>query len=725
MKGGIEVPLAVSGRLGQDSQYSNYAEAARQSASECRHSEAGDTAVDDTAIPAGSSEDVKIDDPMSDGVEHTSIPRTSDIKIVLIHSSDPPVTEEEDLRVAKDLSSGLDDCDVTLQERRGSPRRRLDNWILAQIEQQRSPVGLECVEARKESPSTILNLSPVSTDSPGVDARASLSSRIHAFLSDTATSMIELDEQEIPAPRILKQIHGAIRPQGSVMPDPDDQNSRCCTKAVDGSSAELDSQGAPLACGTEAGDELSDLCHTIETTLGGAQGTGTDDPYFIVRSRNTCHPTTATPESITSTVTRTRNARTEPVRQHTTPGSSTSNDRSVGLGAGDHSEAHQSCGSKRPSNRQDGRNVSSKRVQTGKGSYIDPQTSKEPSPQLSCIVSSQGCHGKDTYLSGMLRGIESHEIYICGRCYEMFPNESQRRDHKDEECERQCVLSECDQSQLSNSDSDSVIAIKHKYSAGHCRSRGKDRQSQRWRYIYALCNPDCKNVPESAIVHDVKTPHNGIITATSRPVLRRDAYPPLQEREEARQLLQEAQTALVETQARVSALTEQVERVRKESNADRLAERAEYILGRERAANTIDTLQGLLRLCREHVTSEELRNWIDDKCPPRKGKGRTDPFTNETPSRYEPEATGHSLQLGGEAVISTTSHQSTLQHTHCNVSREAPTAAIDVRTQLPMENGVLFDNGTRMFTHEYAGSNINIHFQQSSGMIEFWNWDNM
>ncbi|WPB02957.1 uncharacterized protein RHO25_007593 [Cercospora beticola] len=614
MKGGIEVPLAVPCRLGQDSQYSNHVEAARQPSNECKRSEADDTVVDDMATPAGSSEDVKIDGVLSDDAEHTSTPRPSDVNNVLVHNSAPPVIEEEEFCDVKDLSSGLDDCDVILQERQESRRRRLDDWVLAQIEQQRSPVGLDCVEAGQESPSTILNLSSVSTDSPVVFASASLYSRIHAFLSDTATSTIELDEQEVLASRMLD---GAIRPQGSIMSNPDDQNSRCCTKAVNGSSIESDLPVSPSACGTEAGDEPSDLCYTIETILGGAQGkgTGTDDSCFIVQSRNTCRATTANPESITSIVTRTRNARTESVRQHTTLSSSTGNNHFAGRGAEDHSETHQSRGSKRPSSRQDERNVSSKRIQTGKGSSGDPQTSGEPSPRLPCIIWNQGCHGKDTHLSDMLRKIESHEIYICGRCYEMFPNKFQRRDHKDDECERQCVLSECDQSQLSSSDSDSIIAIKHKRDK-NCRSRGKDRPIQRWRYIYALCNPDCNNVPESTVVHDFKTPHNGIITATSRPVLRRDACPPLQEREEARQLLREAQTALVESQARVNALTEQVERVRKESNADRLAERAEYILERERAANTIDTLQGLLRLCREHVTSEELRNWIDDKCPP-------------------------------------------------------------------------------------------------------------
>ncbi|GIZ42791.1 hypothetical protein CKM354_000604600 [Cercospora kikuchii] len=224
--------------------------------------------------------------------------------------------------------------------------------------------------------------------------------------------------------------------------------------------------------------------------------------------------------------------------------------------------------------------------------------------QLPCIEDASECIGKDPNISNLVRRIESHDRYICARCYTKFDSLTEKHQHGTK-CEKQCVLSDCMQSPPHGSDSSSIRAIKHKEAEG-CPPR-KGKASQIWRYIYAMCHPDSEAVPDPVIIRGDTKAHIAP-AATLGPFVRRQCRSRLQESEEVRPMLQDSRN-------RIALLEERLERARVESDAVLKIERAQFTLQTTQSDCKIKTLQGLLRLCRGYVPPGELRRQVDEACP--------------------------------------------------------------------------------------------------------------
>ncbi|KAM3424385.1 hypothetical protein BST61_g11077 [Cercospora zeina] len=245
----------------------------------------------------------------------------------------------------------------------------------------------------------------------------------------------------------------------------------------------------------------------------------------------------------------------------------------------------------------------------------------------------------------------------------------------------------------------------------------------------------------STFTHVAKTRHDRISAAPS-PILRQHVRPRVQGWEETRQLLQEAQTALTESQTRINALTKQVEKVQTERDAltnqveglrterDALL-KAEYNYNLEKARSptTINTLKNLLGLCKESVASEELRSQIEEVCPPRIATMSAISLPNEVSSHRAIQATSAVPQQNFNLVNPSMGHeQPTSQRPHPNMSETAPRVynnAPGPLLQTPMQDDLLLDANTSMPMIDYAGYSGNVDLEQLVDVIAPWNTNSL
>ncbi|KAF7187503.1 hypothetical protein HII31_11127 [Pseudocercospora fuligena] len=230
----------------------------------------------------------------------------------------------------------------------------------------------------------------------------------------------------------------------------------------------------------------------------------------------------------------------------------------------------------------------------GKGG--PPQRAKE---QLPCIFH-QACCGKDAYISDLLRKLDTHASkpehgarFICGDCYEPFASIVQKSSHN---CVKHCVFPDCpDAPRITDNRASSVQSLRHMKGSQCPANKGRNRQ--RWRYIYALCRPQCDAVPEPHITFGVgAVEHAAHGTMQNRPSRQNLQYTTSQRLVECERLLLDAQR----------------------DNGKLEKENAQLRTDRDLVEDKNRQLRGMLKMCLDigaSAINPAVRSYIHSQCP--------------------------------------------------------------------------------------------------------------
>ncbi|KAH8658367.1 hypothetical protein BX600DRAFT_65374 [Xylariales sp. PMI_506] len=231
------------------------------------------------------------------------------------------------------------------------------------------------------------------------------------------------------------------------------------------------------------------------------------------------------------------------------------------------------------------------------------KNSGEHKPRFRMPCTRKNCSGKDHSISELLRklqcthvnsvdGRSAPGIMICSTCWEDHKTKERLDSHKSE-CSKHCILPDCNRSEVIPNSAQDILNIKHLFKKGQCPSHNKGRHREKWRYIYALCNPNEDNVPIPKFDEGCKVSHKGEGTLSQG------------------QQLDRASAVIESLRANISQL-QSVGR----QNVDKLSD----LQRREEDNNKINRLQcqrinhleGLLRFCRTTVSfSAPLAAMID------------------------------------------------------------------------------------------------------------------